>query len=67
MFLTAQSLIVFANESNLPVWTVAALCERRLNFAAVTDRRYSHMANNFVNKKNNFVLPSTRPQSFLVA
>jgi hypothetical protein len=26
----------------------AALCERRLNFAAVTDRRYSHMANNFV-------------------
>jgi len=45
----------------------AALCERRLNFAAAIDCRYSQMANNFVNKKNNFVLLQTALRSLLVA
>jgi hypothetical protein len=67
MSLAAQSLVVFANESNLPVRAVAALCELRLIFAAVTDRRYSHLASNFVNKKNNFPLPLIESSSFLIS
>gem|GEM_PF-1497582 len=34
--------------------------------ATVADRRYSQMANNFVNKENNFALPLVESRSFLI-